>query len=181
MLLAGDERGRTQRGNNNAYCQDCEISWVDWSDNSAAARLVDFTRQLIELRHRYPILRRVRWLTGDYDEELEVRDVTWIDASGEPMTDEKWADPASRCFGMLLDGRAPETGIRRRGEMATLLIVFNSWQDTVMFRLPSASDGNGWILEMDTNLPSAPVEGQRFEVGQEYGVTGRSLVLFQLG
>jgi len=181
MILAGDERGRTQRGNNNAYCQDCEISWVDWSDNSAAARLVDFTRQLIDLRHRYPILRRVRWLTGDYDEELEVRDVTWIDASGEPMTDEKWADPASRCFGMLLDGRAPETGIRRRGEMATLLIVFNSWQDTVMFRLPSASDGNGLILDMDTNLPSAPVEGQRFEVGQEYGVTGRSLVLFQLG
>ena len=181
MLLAGDERGRTQRGNNNAYCQDCEISWIDWSDNSAAARLVDFTRQLIELRHRYPILRRVRWLTGDYDEELEVRDVTWIDASGDPMTSEKWADPALRCFGMLLDGRAPETGIRRRGEMATLLIVFNSWQDTVMFRLPSASNGNGWILEMDTNLPSAPVEGQRFEVGQEYGVTGRSLVLFQLG
>jgi glycogen operon protein len=65
--------------------------------------------------------------------------------------------------------------------MATLLIVFNSWQDTVMFRLPSASNGNGWILEMDTNLPSAPVEGQRIEVGQEYGVTGRSLVLFQLG
>jgi len=109
-----------------------------------------------------------------------VRDVTWIDAGGEPMNDERWADANLRCFGMLLDGRARETGIRRRGEMATLLIVFNSWQDTVMFRLPPAADGNGWILEMDTNLPSAPPDGQRIEFGHEYGVTGRSLVLFQL-
>jgi isoamylase len=180
MILAGDERGRTQRGNNNAYCQDNEISWIDWSHAPRVDRLVDFTRRLIELRHRYPILRRVRWLTGVYDEELEVRDVTWVDARGEAMNDEKWADANLRTFGMLLDGRAPETGIRRRGEMATLLIVFNSWQDTVMFRLPAAADGSGWILEMDTNLPSAPPDDQRMEFGHEYGVTGRSLVLFQL-
>ncbi len=181
MILAGDERGRTQRGNNNAYCQDNEISWIDWSTGARAERLLEFTRSLIALRHQYPILRRVRWLTGDYDEELEVRDVTWINASGEPMSEEHWADANLRSVGMLLDGRAPETGIRRRGEMATLLIVFNSWQDTVMFRLPAATDGNGWILEMDTNLPSAPPDGQRFEFGHEYGVTGRSLVMLQLG
>ena len=65
--------------------------------------------------------------------------------------------------------------------MATLLIVFNSWQDAVPFRLPSAADGGGWLLRMDTNLPGAPPDGQRFDFGHEYGVTGRSLVLFQLG
>jgi glycogen operon protein len=181
MILAGDERGRTQRGNNNAYCQNNEISWVDWSHEPRVDRLVEFTQQLIELRHRYPILRRVRWLTGNYDEELEVRDVTWIGANGEPIDAAHWADANLRTFGMLLDGRARETGIRRRGEMATLLIVFNSWQDTVMFRLPPAADGGGWILELDTNLPSAPPDGQRFEIGCEYGVTGRSLVMFQFG
>src|SRR5688572_27169581 len=181
MILAGDERGRTQSGNNNAYCQDNEISWLDWSPDARAERLLEFTRSLIALRHRYPILRRVRWLTGDYDEELEVRDVTWIHANGEPMRDEHWADGSLRCFGMLLDGRAPESGIRRRGEMATLLIVFNSWQDTVMFRLPQAADGGGWIVEADTNLPAASPDEQRFDFGYEYGVTGRSLVLFQLG
>ena len=75
----------------------------------------------------------------------------------------------------------PETGIRRRGEMATLLIVFNAWQDVVKFRLPAVTDGAGWLLEMDTNQPGLPPDGQRFDVGHEYEVTGRSLVLFQLG
>jgi len=97
------------------------------------------------------------------------------------MGDEHWADANLRSFGMLLDGRARETGIRRRGEMATLFIAFNSWQDGVGFRLPSAADGSAWILRMDTHLPGAPPDENRFAFGQEYVVTGRSLVLFQLG
>jgi isoamylase len=180
MLLAGDEFGRTQKGNNNAYAQDNEISWVDWNHDERAERLKTFTRALIEMRHKYPILRRVRWLTGAYDEELEVRDLTWIDAGGQPMTDEKWGDGNMRCFGMLLDGRAPETGIRRRGEMVTLLIVFNAWQDLVEFTLPEAADGKGWTLELDTNLAGL-AEEHAFAFGDKYGVTGRSLVMFQLG
>jgi isoamylase len=180
MILAGDEFGRTQKGNNNAYCQDSEISWVNWQHDERAQRLIEFTRTLTTLRHQYPILRRVRWLTGTYDEELEVSDVTWIDASGAPMRDEHWDNGASRCFGMLLDGRARETGIRRRGELATLLIVFNAWQDSVRFTLPPVVDGNGWILRLDTNQPGSPGE-KKFEVGQVYEVTGRSMLLFQLG
>jgi glycogen operon protein len=181
MILAGDEFGRTQKGNNNAYCQDSEISWVHWQHDERAGRLIDFTRRLIGLRNQYPILRRVRWLTGKYDEELQVRDVTWIAATGEPMAEEHWAEEASLCFGMLLDGRAPESGIRRRGELATLLIVFNSWHDVVKFRLPQAADGGAWILRVDSNLPGPPPEDQRFDIGHEYEVTARSLLLFQLG
>jgi isoamylase len=179
MLVAGDEFSRTQKGNNNAYCQDNEISWVHWDHGGRQERLIDFTRSLIALREKYPILRRVRWLTGAWDEELEVRDVTWIDATGEPMREEQWSDTATRCFGMLLDGRAPETGIRRRGELATLLIAFNAWEDVVKFRLPDANGANGWTLCLDTNLEGKPGEG-RFDVGSEYEVTARSLVLFQL-
>jgi isoamylase len=179
MLLAGDELSRTQQGNNNAYCQDNPISWVDWERGGREKRLVDFTRSLIALRQKYPILRRVRWLTGTWDEELEVRDVTWIDASGAPMDDEKWADGNIRCFGMLLDGRAPETGIRRRGELTTLLMVFNSWEGVVKFRLPDANGASGWTVCLDTNLEGEPGDA-RFDVGSEYEVTGRSLVLFQL-
>jgi isoamylase len=179
LLLAGDEFSRTQKGNNNAYCQDNAISWVHWDHGDRQKRLVEFTRSLIALRHKYPILRRVRWLTGAWDEELEVRDVTWIDATGEPMGDEQWSDTASRSFGMLLDGRAPETGIRRRGELATLLIVFNAWEDVVRFRLPHANGAGGWTLCLDTNLEGEPGDA-RFDVGSEYEVTGRSLVLFQL-
>jgi glycogen operon protein len=181
MILAGDEFARTQRGNNNAYAQDNEISWVHWDHDERGKRLIEFTRALIEMRQRFPILRRVRWLDGNYDEELEVRDVTWIDADGSPMEEQDWDDESRKCFGMLLDGRAPETGIRRRGEMVTLLIVFNAWQDLVHFKLPESPGGNGWTLLMDTNMSGAPEGAPHFEIGQDYGVTGRSLLLFQLG
>src|SRR5437870_8407922 len=117
MLLAGDEFARTQKGNNNAYCQDNEISWVDWNHDERQQRLIDFVRKLTGLRHKYPVLRRSRWLTGEYNEELEVKDVAWINPNGEEMRQEHWDDPNNRCFGMLLDGRAQETGIRRRGEL----------------------------------------------------------------
>jgi len=179
MLLAGDERARTQGGNNNAYCQDNEISWLDWTPSERAERLIAFTREVIEMRHQYPILRRVRWLTGQYDEELEVKDVTWIGAGGGEMGEGEWNDGHVKCFGMLLDGRAAETGIRRRGELATLFIVFNAWRDTVKFKLPQPPGGTAWELRLDTVRPDLP-ENVRYDVGHEYDVTGHSLLVFQL-
>jgi glycogen operon protein len=179
MLLAGDEFARTQRGNNNAYCQDNEISWVDWNHDDRSRRLINFVRKLTGLRHKYPILRRTRWLTGEVDEALEVRDVTWVNADGAEMREAHWDDGNVLCFGMLLDGRARETGIPRRGELATLLIIFNPWQDVVKFTLPRANGGGAWTLRADTNFPDATEEPQ-FPPGHVYQVTARSLLLFQL-
>jgi len=179
MLLAGDEFGRTQHGNNNAYCQDNEISWLDWQHDDSARRLTDFVRKLTGLRAHYPILRRTRFLAGEYNEELGVREVTWVNANGEEMHEEHWKDANVRCFGMLLDGRAQATGIRRRGDDATLLIVFNSWHDVVKVTLPQANAGTGWKLLTDTNRHDAGEEA-RFEIGHVYEVTGRSLLLFEL-
>jgi glycogen operon protein len=181
MLLAGDEFARTQHGNNNAYCQDNQLSWIDWNHDDRAQRLINFVRKLTRLRHKYPILRRTRWLTGQYSEELGVKDVAWINATGEEMREEHWNDDNVRCFGMLLDGRAQETGIRRRGELATLLIIFNPWHEVVKFKLPDANADGGmaWTLLADTNNPDQ-VEEPRFEIGHEYEVTARSLLLFQL-
>jgi glycogen operon protein len=179
MLLAGDEFGRTQGGNNNAYCQDNEISWVDWNHGDREQRLINFVRKLIGLRHQYPILRRTRFLTGEYSEALEVKDVAWINANGEEMAQEHWDDDHVRCFGMLLDGRAQETGIRRRGELATLLIIFNPWQDVVKFTLPPSNGGSRWRLRADTNFPDSTDEPE-FEFRHGYEVTARSLLLFQL-
>jgi glycogen operon protein len=179
MLLAGDEFGRTQQGNNNAYCQDNEISWVNWNHDEREERLIDFVRKLTGLRHQYPILRRARFLTGEYNEALEVKDVTWINATGEEMREEHWKDANVRCFGMLLDGRAQSTGIRKRGEEATLLIIFNPWQDVVKFKLPEAVGGEAWKLLADTNTPDQKEEPQ-FGFGHQYEVTGRSLLLFKL-
>ncbi len=116
MLLAGDEFGRTQQGNNNAYCQDNEISWVDWEaiDDDGRA-LIAFVRKLTTLRHALPVLRRGRFLTGETDEELQVKDVKWLSPAGVELTSEQWDDPAMRCFGLVIDGRAKASGIRRAG------------------------------------------------------------------
>ena len=179
MLLAGDEFARTQRGNNNAYCQDDEISWLDWNHDERAQRLIRFVQKLTGLRHQYPILRRTRFLTGRYDEKLGVKDVMWVSPSGDEMTQENWVDTNTRCFGMLLDGRAPPTGIPRRGEETTLLVIFNSWQDVVNFTLPRSNGGAAWTLLADTNMPDASDEPS-FEVGHVYEITARSLVLFKL-
>ena len=106
MLLAGDEFGRTQQGNNNAYCQDNEISWVDWNLVEPGESLIRFVKKLTALRRHYPILRRSRFLSGEMNEELGIREITWINASGKQMEQEQWSDDAMLCFGMLLDGRA---------------------------------------------------------------------------
>jgi glycogen operon protein len=179
MMLAGDEFGRTQLGNNNAYCQDNEISWLNWEIDDRGKSLPRFVQKLTALRHKYPILRRNRFLTGTYDEELEVKDLTWINASGAEMRNEDWSDGLMRCFGMLVDGRAQPTGVRQRGAEATMLLVLNSHHDLVQFRLPEAPGGAGWRLLIDTNLPENG-EVHDFAVGDEYGVTGRSLLLFAL-
>src|SRR6185437_1441175 len=86
MVLAGDELGRTQRGNNNAYCQDNETSWVDWAIDEEGRALAAFFRKLTGFFHRYPVLRRSRFLTGQLNEAIDVKDVTWIDANGSEMT-----------------------------------------------------------------------------------------------
>jgi glycogen operon protein len=179
MILAGDEFARTQKGNNNAYCQDNELSWLDWNHDERAERLIRFVQRLTGLRHRFPILRQKRFLSGVYNEELGVKDVTWVGTSGKEMAEAEWQDPNTRCFGMLLDGRAQQTGIKQRGHEATLLIVFNSWQDVVKFSLPSTNGGGEWRLLADTNMPDLP-EGSRFAIGHPYEVTGRSLLLLEL-
>jgi glycogen operon protein len=180
MILGGDEFGRSQNGNNNAYAQDNEISWIDWENiDEDGAELMEFTRQLVAIRRRQPMLRRGRFLTGAYNEELEVKDVSWITPAGEEMTSENWHDPNGRCFGVLLDGRAQPTGIRRRGTDATLLMVMNAHHDMVNFHLPEVVGGTSWIRLVDTNLASL-AEEEEFEFGKQYAVTGRSFLLFEL-
>jgi glycogen operon protein len=180
MILAGDEFGRTQGGNNNAYCQDNEINWIDWAGiEEGGEALAAFTRKLIALRQNFPVLRRGRFLTGAVNEEIGSKDVTWITPSGTEMDPEHWDDPATRCFGMLLDGRAQATGIRRPASDATLLVVLNAHHDVVEFSLPEPPAGQHWMLLVDTHRPEIE-EPEEFEFGHPFLVTGRSLLLFLL-
>ena len=124
------------------------------------------------------MLRRGRFLTGAYNEELGVKDVTWLTPTGDEMTPEHWHDPNGRCLGVLLDGRAQQTGIRRRGNDATLLLVFNAHHDVVPFTLPGWWAAPAGTL-MDTNQPDS-TSRSFYPFGQDYAVTGRSLLLFEL-
>jgi isoamylase len=180
MLLAGDEFARTQQGNNNAYCQDDEISWVNWKMATKGRSLISFVQQLTEIRHRYPILRRNRFLTGIFNEELGIKDVTWIHPSGNEMQEENWK--TDRCFGMLIDGRAQPTGLRRRGSDATLLIVLNSFHEPVPFAIPNTIGSEHWSLLLDTSNASSAstIEARSFKSGDKYEVAARSLQLFVL-
>jgi glycogen operon protein len=108
--------------------------------------------------------------------DLEVKDVSWIDANGSEMTSEAW-DNGTRCFGMLLDGRGQATGIKRRGADATLLIVFNAHHETVEFTLPPCYEAEGWKRLFDTTDPQ--LDASQLEIGAVYKVTARSMLLFE--
>ena len=179
MLLAGDESARTQQGNNNAYCQDNDVSWLNWEVPESGLALTRFVQTLTKLRRQYPILRRERFLTGEFNEALGIKDVTWINASGAEMRAEDWSDGHMRCFGKLLDGRAQPTGIGRRGDDATMLLVLNAHHDLVTFTLPVHPGGRRWSLLIDTNAPDRETAA-RFSSGDAYEVTPRSLLLFAL-
>ena len=180
MLLAGDEFGHTQQGNNNAYAQDNEITWLDWQGISSQGReLLNFTHAAIAIRKSYPILYRGRFLIGQHNEDLDVKDVTWLTPAATEMEAAQWEDTTAKCFGMMLDGRAQPTGIKRRGSDATLLLVFNAHEDVVKFTLPDVPDGAHWTRLVDTNDP-APVKDETFAFGEQYDVTGRSFLLFVL-
>ena len=144
MLLAGDEIGRTQGGNNNAYCQDNEISWLDWSRAETERDLTGFVRALVALRRRRPELRRDRFLKGVRGAGL-AEDVQWLHPAGREMTVADWQDPELRCLGMRLAAEAEAGG--------DLLVLLNAG-GAVEFHLPPAASGAGWLRLLDTALAS---------------------------
>ncbi|MFL9670670.1 glycogen debranching protein GlgX [Variovorax sp. AB1(2024)] len=177
MLLAGDEFGRTQKGNNNAYCQDDDISWVDWeaAGTDAARALRGFTQKLLALRRQTPVLRRNRFLTGaTFGGESGAKDAAWFAPDGNEMTPAHWEDTQTRSFALLLDGRAPVSAVDRPAHDTSALVIFNGWQDAVPFKLPPAP-GEPWTLAMETNNDANGASNETFE---EYLATGRSVLVF---
>ena len=177
MILAGDEFARTQKGNNNAYCQDNEISWVDWKLAKKNEGQIKFVQELTSLRDRYPVLRRNRFLTGVYDEEMGVKDVSWLQSSGEEMTEEKWKDVNLHSLGVILDGRAQSTGLRERGSDATVLMLINGHHEDVEFTMPPAIEGDEWHLLLQTEK-SAKVKGKVALPGEKRSMANRSMAVY---
>jgi glycogen operon protein len=177
MLLGGDEIGRTQQGNNNAYCQDDEISWFDWQLSDADNALTRFVSRLIWLRKAHPVLHRSRFLHGNDASETGVKDITWISPQGGEMA--AWDDPKAKCVGLMLNGKAG--GYRgpdgRPADDDVLLIVMNAHHDVAPFTLPAIAGGVGWCRHLDTTNPEITDDAVH-AVGEAFPAPGRSLILF---
>jgi len=158
MLTAGDEMGRTQGGNNNAYCQDNKISWLDWSDARENSILVEFTQRLADLRRRHPVLRRRRYFEGrPVQGSGGLDDIVWLNPSGEAMSHDDWEQGWARSVGMFLNGNAiPDPDARgQRIVDDSFLLFFNAWHEDVEYTLPGAEFGSAWETVIDTTAPLA--------------------------
>jgi glycogen operon protein len=183
MLCAGDEIGRTQRGNNNAYCQDNELSWHDWDLDERRQGLLDFVSRLTALRRAEPVLRRRRFFSGGYVHGSGQRDIVWFRPDGEEMTAEDWAHPHARAIGMLLGGDAIPT-LDRQGERIvgdTLLVLINAGPDPMAFVLPEGAPGGAWEVVIDTRAAAPPPAMEATSAaGERYALVSRSMAVMRL-
>jgi glycogen operon protein len=176
MLLYGDERGRTQRGNNNAYCQDNELTWLDWSLDEESSALLDFVKRLALLRSQHPVLRRRRFFHGRRVHGLDVRDIVWLKPNGEEMGERDWFANYVRSLGMLLNGQVMQEW-SERGDFVfddPLLVLLNAHWEPITFALPSLGTRGSWRLGVDTAHPSLH---EYDHAGAEYRVEARSLAV----
>jgi len=181
MLLAGDEIARTQRGNNNAYCQDNEISWIHWDIHEGGKRLLDFTRRLIALRRAHPSFRRRDFFQGRPIHGGGVKDIFWFKPDGTEMTDEEWQHAFARSLGVYFSG-AGITETDARGRRVTdddFLLLFNASHEPITFTLPAPGGELRWLALLDTAKDNGEAERAPMQPGAPYPVEPRSLALLR--
>jgi len=174
MLLGGDEMGRTQNGNNNAYCQDNEITWYDWEN--ADEDLLDFTQRLIAFRRAHPVFRRRRFLAG-----AEAAELPWFTPEGTPMNSGDWADPNALAIGIYLDG-SDDPDRASDGTLLVdddLLVLVNSWREPLHFVLPHTRPGAHWHAEIDSYDPAPPAEATKYRAGDQVTVRARAIAVLR--
>ncbi len=178
MLLAGDEIGRTQSGNNNAYCQDNATSWIDWNLDPDRSHLLDFVRKLLQLRRAHPVFRRRHFFQGRPLFGSESKDIVWLKPDGSEMTTAEWNQEFARSLGVYLAGNAlGETDTRGnpvRDE--NFVLLFNAHHDSVPFRIPTLNSAS-WVAIVDTARDDGLVADGAFAAESVYPLQGRSLVL----
>ena len=181
MLLSGDEMGRTQRGNNNAYCQDTDLSWVHWPPTPAGQRLIAFTRRLIQLKEDNPVFHRRMFFQGRRIQGSAVKDLAWFRPDGHEMTDEEWSNSLSRCLGLRLAGDAIEE-VDDMGEPIvgdTFLILLNAHHEPVSFVLPAYETRVRWEPVLDTRDWNGETQREALRTGERYPLEGRSLAVLR--
>jgi glycogen operon protein len=179
MILGGDEIGRTQRGNNNAYCQDNEISWTDWKLDERKEKLLEFTTKLIELRKAHPNLRRRKFFQDRAVRHSEFKDIAWYRTDGQEMTDEEWNAGWVKSLGVMYNGKTLDS-VDEMGQPVlddSFLVLLNSSHEGVTYTLPSGPHEQGWEKVLDTSELEDPFKGG--ETNGSLEVYPRSVVLLR--
>ncbi len=179
MLVAGDELGRSQRGNNNAYCQDNELSWIDWTPGEEGARLLDFARRVIALRRAHPAFRRRDFFQGRPIHGGGVKDIVWFKPDGTEMTDEEWQHAFARSLGVYLSG-AGITESDARGRPVSdddFLLLFNASHEPIAFTLPAPGGEVKWLALLDTSREDGQPAHGALAPGEAYPLEARALAL----
>jgi isoamylase len=180
MVSGGDELCRTQGGNNNAYCQDNEISWTDWTPTPERREFLEFTRRIIRIWKNHPVLRRRKFFQGRRIRGAEVVDIAWLDPSGAEMTDEMWNSPDVRGLGVRLNGDAIQE-VNERGERIngdSLLVIINAGDQPLSFVLPPTAPIERWDTLIDTADPWQ--QPRRLRAGDRYDLPGRAVAVLKL-
>jgi glycogen operon protein len=183
MLLGGDELGHSQSGNNNAYCQDNETTWLDWQEEPGHdPGLLEFIRRLIAFRRRHPVLRRAGFLHGRGMSPSGLKDVTWLAADGAEHSESHWTAPDMRCLGLMLCGAAVDPDQRHAPAESddTLLVLLNADEGPVAFTLPDTPDDLLWQPEIDTTEPDlGPAGAPPLPAGAQYRLAGRTVAVLR--
>jgi glycogen operon protein len=184
MLLGGDEFGRTQGGNNNAYCQDSEISWLDWEGMGDEGKaLLSFTRKLILLRRAHIVFHRHRFFLGQIVPGTEVKDIVWLRPDGAEMSTTDWENAFSKALAVRLSGEPGLMHLTERGEQEpddTFLILLNASHESVTFRIPEDPAAANWEAALDTAAETDAETPQTHAAGGETSVEANSLRLLVL-
>ncbi len=180
MMVAGDEIGRTQQGNNNAYCQDNPLSWVDWTYDEARSNLLAFARRMLKLRREHAVFRRRHFFQGRALQGNGSSDIAWLKPDGTEMTPGEWQHDFARCLGMFLAGDALDEVDARGGPLHDddFLIIFNAHHDTIDFRIPAA-DAPGWHVVVDTSRDDGLLADGTVQPSERYAIAGRALALLE--
>jgi len=181
MLLGGDELSRTQRGNNNAYCQDNEISWLDWSLDERRGEFLEFARRMVHLRRAHPVFSRRRYVRADTSTPEGLKEIIWRAPDAREMSDHDWQQDFTRCLGVYLAGGAIERR-GRRGEAirdSNFLLLFNAHHETIAFRLAEMLAGKSWRTLLDTALEGDAFASAPLPADAAYALQARSLVVLE--
>ncbi len=181
MMVMGDEMARSQNGNNNAYCQDNELSWMNWQLQKENSDLLDFTRELLYFRAKHPVFHRRNWFQERSIHGAQARDIGWFDAAGIEISDQDWSTGSSRTIALFLNGEGINT-VGPKGERIideSFLLLFNTDDRTIEFALPDGMNAQRWMLQIDTKEPRFVESGQIYTGDQTVLVTARSIVMLR--